>query len=60
MTEYNLSAQEFGALLRLFMVSDPWPTSEIDRQRMKEMLDREARSRDYDDWVHAYHETHDE
>lgn len=56
MSEHNLSAQEFGALLRLLMVSDPWPTREIDRQRLKEMLNREARSRDYEDWTHTYHE----
>lgn len=60
MSEHNLSAQEFSVLLRLLMVSDPWPLGEIDRDRLVEMMNEESRSRNYDDWVHAYHEMHDE
>jgi hypothetical protein len=56
MSEHDLSAQEFGALLRLLMVSDPWPLPEIDRKRLVSMMDEESQSRNYDGWVHAYHE----
>ena len=56
MSEHNLSAQEFGALLELVMVSDPWPTEQLDEQRIKEMLNEEAQSRNYEGWVEAYHE----
>lgn len=49
------SAQEYGALLSLVMVSDPWPTTGSDRQQIVELLNREAETRDYTDWVHAYH-----
>jgi hypothetical protein len=56
MSEHNLSAQEFGLLLRLLMVSDPWPLAEIERNRMVELMNNEARSRGYDGWIHAYHE----
>ena len=54
--EMRFSAQEYGALLTLVMVSDPWPTTEINRDRIVEMLDAEARAREYNDWIHAYHE----
>lgn len=55
-SKHNLSAQEFGVLLRLLMVSDPWPLSELDRDTLVEVLNEESRSRNYDDWTHAYHE----
>jgi len=38
------------------MCSDPWPLSEVKRDRMKRMLNDEAQERGYDDWVEAYHE----
>lgn len=50
------SAQEYATLLEWYMVSDPWPLSPLDDTRMKEMLNREARARGYEDWVVAYHE----
>lgn len=56
MSEHDFSAQEFGVLLRLLMVSDPWPLPEVDRNRLVELMNEESRSRNYDDWVHAYHE----
>lgn len=59
MSEHNFSAQEFGALLRLLMVSDPWPTTEIDRDRLIEMMQEESQSRNYKSWVQAYHEIND-
>jgi len=58
-SEHNLSAREFGVLLQLLMVSDPWPLAEIDRDRLVEMLNEESRSRNYEDWVHALHEMED-
>lgn len=51
-----LSAQEFSALMNLMMVSDPWPISDIEGDRIVDMLNEEARSRDYKDWVEAYHD----
>lgn len=56
--DLRFTAQEYGALLRWFMTSDPWPTEQIDHDRMKEMLDEEAKARGYDGWVHAYHDFH--
>ena len=58
MSKHNLSAQEFAALLRWKMVSDPFPGEPLTEDRITEMLNREAESRNYDDWVHAYHELH--
>lgn len=58
-TDLRFSAQEYGALLRLLMVSDPWPTEQIDRRRIVEMLNEEARQRGYKDWTAAYHDFHD-
>ena len=52
----RFSAQEYGAVLTLVMVSDPWPTAERDRDRIVSMLNEEAKARGYNDWVHAYHE----
>ena len=52
----RFSAQEFGALLTLTMVSDPWPASKRNCERIVRMLNAEAKARDYNDWVHAYHE----
>lgn len=56
MSEHNLSAQEFSVLLNLLMVSDPWPLEEIDRVRLIQMMDEESQSRNYANWVEAYHE----
>lgn len=54
--EPRFSAQEYGALLSLVMVSDPWPTTQYDRDRIVGLLNDEARARNYNDWVHAYHD----
>lgn len=59
MSEHNFSAQEFGTLLNLVMVSDPWPLGPLERDRIVEMLNEEAQSRNYDDWIHAYHEMYE-
>jgi len=59
MSEHNFSAQEFSVLLKLLMVADPWPLSEVDRDTIVEMMNEEAKSRNYDDWVHAYHEMYE-
>lgn len=53
---FRFSAQEYAALMELFMVSDPWPTAQADHDRIKRMLNEEARDRGYTDWVDAYHE----
>jgi hypothetical protein len=58
MSEHDLSAQEFGALLRWKMQSDPMPVSEVDSDRVIGFLNDEAESRGYDDWVEAYHDFH--
>ena len=56
MSEHNLSAQEFAALLELYGEADPLPVSEIDGNRIRELLNEEAQSRDYESWVEAYNE----
>jgi len=56
MSEHNLSAQEFGVLLRWKMQSDPIPVNSTDENRILGFLNSEAESRGYDGWVQAYHE----
>lgn len=53
--EMRFSAQEFGALMNLMMVSDPYPNASVEETRLKDMLNEEARVRGYDDWIDAYH-----
>lgn len=45
----------FRSLLDLFMVSDPWPCTEEGQEIIEEMLDKEAKRRGYETWVHAFH-----
>jgi len=56
----NLSDPQFRSLLDLFMCSDPWPISDQGtgdgHKTIESLLDIEAKSRGYIDWVGAYHE----
>ena len=54
----RFSAQEYGTLCDWLMASDPWPLSELKRDRIEEMLNEEAEARGYDDWIQAYHDNH--
>lgn len=56
--ELRFTAREYGTLLNWFMASDPWPTTQLENDRMKTMLDEEAQRRGWDSWVEAYHEMH--
>ena len=56
MPELRFSANEYAVLMKLMMVSDPWPLTSVERDRMEKMLNKEAVDRGYDDWVGAYHE----
>lgn len=47
---------EFVEMLALVMASDPWPLDSDNEKSVKAMMDREARARGFEDWVHAYHE----
>ena len=49
---------EFRALLDLIMCCDPWPVADDgENQRFIQLLaDREARRREFPDWISAYHE----
>jgi len=38
------------------MASDPFPLEQSRRQRMVDMLNDEAQTRGYDDWIQAYHD----
>ena len=51
-----MSDKEFRAALRWMMVSDPWPLSEKEERTLKDMLNREAEARGFQNWVVAYHE----
>jgi len=59
-SETRFSAREYGAFLKLAMVSDPWPLTERNRNTFVELLNDEADARGYNDWVHAYHDLHAE
>jgi hypothetical protein len=50
-----MSDDAFGVLMALVMVSDPWPLK-AGKSQMDELLDEEARSRGFCDWIAAYHE----
>jgi len=56
MSEYNLSAREYAALLKWKMASDPWPVDATAKAYVTDMLNAEAESRGYGDWVEAHHE----
>jgi len=60
MSDENLrfSAQEFAALLKWRMASDPWPVDATAKAYVTDMLNDEAEVRGYGDWVVAYHELH--
>lgn len=49
-----MNEEEFGTLLDLYMVSDPWPLPQ-GNQVLGDFLDRSARRRGFDNWIHAYH-----
>ena len=52
-----MTAQEFRALLNLFMCSDPWPTDKKEENDIiEDLLVRESATRGYDSWVVAFHE----
>ena len=53
--EMRFSASEYSALMNLMMVSDPWPTTEIQKRTITDLLNEEAKRRNYDDWIEAYH-----
>jgi len=54
--EMRFTAQEFGTLCEWLMASDPFPLEQSRRQRMVDMLNDEAQTRGYDDWIQAYHD----
>lgn len=60
MSEHNLSAREYAALLRWKMCDDPISVPSSDESAITTVLNREAESRGYRDWVEAYHELHGE
>lgn len=49
-----MSDLEFRALLDLMVVSDPFPT-DVNRDVIENLLDREAIARGHTNWVDAYH-----
>lgn len=51
-----IADEAFRVLLDLFMVSDPWPLSDREKNKMYAFLTAEASKRGYDGWVGAYHE----
>ena len=56
--EKRFSVKEYGSLLAWFMASDPFPVEHEHHERIKRLLEDEATARNYDDWVHAYHDIH--
>ncbi len=48
--------QQYRDLLDWFMVSDPWPLTTEQHDRVEAMLDKEALTRGYENWIVAYHE----
>lgn len=50
-----MSDSEFKAFLTLLMSADPSPLSEPEDKILRDFADREARSRDYTDWIDAFH-----
>lgn len=54
--EYELSHEEFRALLDLYMVSDPWPLDSDSQDSLRGLLTDEANARGYDSWSEAYHD----
>lgn len=49
-----MDTNAYRALLSIFMEADPWPFS-TERKPIEELLDKEAQSRGFEDWVDAYH-----
>lgn len=54
--EPRFTASEFRVLLDLWMVMDPWPLGEGDKQRFEALLARDLDARNYMGIVDAYHE----
>lgn len=52
----ELTDAEFESILAWFMCSDPWPSDDEHRERIKHILNKESQRRGYDDWIVAYHE----
>lgn len=57
-SDMRFTGHEYSTMLDWMMTSDPWPLSELKRDRMVEMLNEEARARGYSDWTEAYHDFH--
>lgn len=59
MKSKRLIFYEFRALLDLFMCSDPWPVVDHGdgdgHDTIENLLNTEAKSRGYTDWIDAYH-----
>jgi hypothetical protein len=51
-----MNSLQFRALLDLFMVSDPWPLTDIQQDYIEELIEYEATQRGFETWVDAYHE----
>ncbi len=51
----RLPCKAFRMLLNLWMVSDPWPLTSEENQALEKMLEREAKAREYESLVDAYH-----
>jgi hypothetical protein len=49
------SGKEFGILLELFMINDPWPLSRDDYIILENFLDKVSVLYGYTSWLDAYH-----
>lgn len=51
----KLTVKQFRAMLNLFMCSDPWPADKEDHAVLENLLNDEARKRQWENLVSAYH-----
>ena len=51
----NVTEETALALFNLLMVSDPWPNSNEENDRLVDFANLVAKKFNYDSWVEAYH-----
>jgi hypothetical protein len=50
-----MNLNELKSLLNLFMCSDPWPTTAMEKNIIERLLDSYSKIYGYENWLDAYH-----
>ena len=54
--EMRFTAQEYSTLMNWCMVEDYTELTQLEQDRIRDMLNNEAKARNYDGWIDAYHD----